>query len=78
MIQVAACHWGLLMRKVLGVGTARSLQGLGGVFLALHPAFGTPSAHADAAGVHSGAYDDQRDDNGDGDDATAERAKAAE
>ena len=34
LIQVAARNLGLLMRKLFGIGTARSLQGLGGLFLA--------------------------------------------
>jgi transposase len=34
LIQVAARNLGLLMRKMFGIGTARSLQGLGGLFLA--------------------------------------------
>ena len=40
LIQVAARNLGLMMRKLFGVGTARSLQGLGGLFLALHVALG--------------------------------------
>jgi transposase len=36
LIQVAARNLGLMMRKLFGIGTARSLQGLGGLFLALH------------------------------------------
>jgi transposase len=40
LIQVAARNLGLLMRKLFGVGTARSLQGLGGLFLALPVALG--------------------------------------
>jgi transposase len=40
LIQVAARNLGLLMRKMFGVGTARSLQGLVGLFLALHLALG--------------------------------------
>jgi hypothetical protein len=41
LIQVAARNLGLLMRKLFGIGTARSLQGLGGPFLALHLVLGT-------------------------------------
>jgi transposase len=41
LIQVAARNLGLLMRKLFGIGTARSLQGLGGMFLALQLAFAT-------------------------------------
>src|ERR1019366_9372063 len=40
LIQVAARNLGLMMRKLFGVGTARSLQGLGGLFLALPVALG--------------------------------------
>ena len=40
MIQVAARNLGLLMRKMFGIGTARSLQGLGGLFLAPYFALG--------------------------------------
>ena len=36
LIQVAARNLGLMMRKLFGIGTARSLQGLGGLFWALH------------------------------------------
>lgn len=36
LIQVAARNLGLMMRKLFGIGTARSLQGLVGLFLALH------------------------------------------
>jgi transposase len=36
LIQVAARNLGLVMRRLFGIGTARSLQGLGGVFLALY------------------------------------------
>jgi transposase len=36
LIQVAARNLGLVMRKLFGMGTARSLQGLGGLFWALH------------------------------------------
>jgi transposase len=32
LIQVAARNLGLMMRKLFGIGTARSLQGLGGLF----------------------------------------------
>ena len=35
LIQVAARNLGLMMRKLFGIGTARSLQGLVGLFLAL-------------------------------------------
>jgi transposase len=41
LIQVAARNLGLMMRKLFGIGTARSLQGLGGLFFALHLALGT-------------------------------------
>jgi transposase len=34
LIQVAARNLGLMMRKLFGIGTARSLQGLGGLFWA--------------------------------------------
>ena len=40
LIQVAARNLGLMMRKLFGVGTARSLQGLAGLFLVLHIALG--------------------------------------
>jgi hypothetical protein len=40
LIQVAARNLGLLMRKLFGIGTARSLQGLGGLFLAPYFALG--------------------------------------
>jgi transposase len=41
LIQVAARNLGLLMRKLFGIGTARSLQGLGGLFLAQNLYLGT-------------------------------------
>jgi hypothetical protein len=41
LIQVAARNLGLMMRKLFGMGTARSLQGLVGLFLALHLALRT-------------------------------------
>jgi transposase len=41
LIQVAARNLGLMMRKLFGMGTARSLQGLVGLFLAARLAFGT-------------------------------------
>jgi transposase len=41
LIQVAARNLGLVMRKLFGMGTARSLQGLGGLFWALPLALGT-------------------------------------
>jgi IS5 family transposase len=41
LIQVAARNLGLLMRKLCGIGTARSLQGLGGLFLAQNLSLGT-------------------------------------
>ena len=41
LIQVAARNLGLLMRKLFGIGTARSLQGLGGLFLAWYLYLGT-------------------------------------
>ena len=41
LIQVAARNLGLMMRKLFGIGTARSLQGLAGLFLAMQLAFGT-------------------------------------
>ena len=41
LIQVAARNLGLMMRKLFGIGTARSLQGLSGLFLALYLALGT-------------------------------------
>lgn len=40
LIQVAARNLGLMMRKLFGIGTARSLQGLGGLFFAPFFAFG--------------------------------------
>jgi transposase len=40
MIQVAARNLGLMMRKLFGMGTARSLQGLVGLFLAMRLALG--------------------------------------
>ena len=41
LIQVAARNLGLMMRKLFGIGTARSLQGLGSLFLAPFLALGT-------------------------------------
>jgi hypothetical protein len=41
LIQVAARNLGLMMRKLFGMGTARSLQGLVGLFLALQFALGS-------------------------------------
>jgi transposase len=41
LIQVAARNLGLLMRKLFGMGTARSLQGLAGLFWVLNLALGT-------------------------------------
>jgi transposase len=41
LIQVAARNLGLMMRKLFGMGTARSLQGLVGLFLAIRLALGT-------------------------------------
>jgi transposase len=41
LIQVAARNLGLLMRKLFGMGTARSLQGLVGLFWVLNLALGT-------------------------------------
>jgi len=40
LIQVAARNLGLMMRKLFGMGTARSLQGLVGLFLAVRLALG--------------------------------------
>jgi hypothetical protein len=34
LVQVAARNLGLMMRKLFGIGTARSLQGLGGLLSA--------------------------------------------
>jgi IS5 family transposase len=45
LIQVAARNLGLLMRKLFGIGTARSLQGLGGLFLASFLALGKYWSH---------------------------------
>ena len=36
LLQVAARNLGLMMRKLFGIGTARSLQGLAGLFLVLY------------------------------------------
>ncbi len=36
LIQVAARNLGLILRKLFGIGTAKSLQGLGGLFWALY------------------------------------------
>jgi IS5 family transposase len=41
LIQVAARNLGLMMRKLFGVGTARSLQGFGGLFWTLYLAMKT-------------------------------------
>jgi hypothetical protein len=41
LIQVAARNLGLMMRKLFGKGTARSFQGLAGLFLALSATLGT-------------------------------------
>jgi hypothetical protein len=41
LIQVAARNLGLMMRKLFGIGTARSLQGLAGLFWAVSVALGT-------------------------------------
>src|SRR5205085_7781822 len=41
LIQVAARNLGLMMRKLFGVGTARSLQGMAGLFWALQLALKT-------------------------------------
>jgi transposase len=41
LIQVAARNLGLMMRKLFGKGTARSFQGLAGLFLALSAALAT-------------------------------------
>src|SRR5450755_2322971 len=51
LIQVAARNLGLLMRKLFGVGTARSLQGLGGLFLALNLALRTLWSRRSADGA---------------------------
>jgi len=41
LIQVAARNLGLILRKLFGIGTPRSLQGLGGLFWALYLAIRT-------------------------------------
>jgi transposase len=41
LIQVAARNLGLILRQLFGVGTARGLQGLGGLFWSLYLAIGT-------------------------------------
>jgi transposase len=40
LLQVAAHNLGLIMRRLFGIGTPRSLQGLGGLFWALYLAIG--------------------------------------
>jgi transposase len=51
LIQVAARNLGLLMRKLFGMGTARSLQGLAGLFLVLQLALGTLRSCRSAARI---------------------------
>jgi transposase len=45
LIQVAARNLGLILRKLLGVGTARALQGFGGLFWVLYLAMTTLWSH---------------------------------
>ena len=51
LIQVAARNLGLLMRKLFGMGTARSLQGLAGLFWVLNLALGTLRSCRSAARI---------------------------
>jgi transposase len=50
LLQVAARNLGLLMRKLFGVGTARSLQGSGGLFLLLSIAIEMIWSHRESRG----------------------------
>jgi transposase len=51
LIQVAARNLGLLMRKLFGVGTPRSLQGFAGLFWALYLAMTSPWSRWHAHGA---------------------------